>query len=370
MWFVVVIRQGKYDWGCKLLKKSSAVPLLQNNAAHELVHVSDTAPGIRRLRCGARFRYVRFDKKAISVADRNRIAKLAIPPAWNDVWICCDQRGHIQATGRDTRGRKQYRYHSAWMAMQEETKFSSLPDFAGALSRLRKVVDIDMRRRSLCREKVVATVIWLMDRLLLRVGNPDYARDNKSFGVTTLRNRHLRDERGGLRLAFTGKSGKMWSLKLSDKRIARIIRSIQELPGQQLFQYIDGAGDRCPVSSQDINDYLRVTMRSDFTSKHFRTWAATATALELLRCLDLPDSDRAQKQRLNSAIDKVAHMLGNTRTVCRQSYIHPAIPEHWLAGKLGSQIDAAGAIRLVAPELSDAERRTLKWLLFIDAEKS
>ncbi len=367
----MVIRQGKYDWGYPLLKKSSAVPQLKNAATQDgLLHVSDTAPGIRRLRCGSGFRYVRFDKKAISAADRNRIAKLAIPPAWSDVWICCDQRGHIQATGRDARGRKQYRYHSAWMAMQEETKFSSLLDFARALSRLRKALDADMQRRSLCREKVIATVIWLMDRLLLRVGNPDYARDNKSFGVTTLRNRHLRDDGKELRLVFTGKSGKMWSLKLSDKRVARIVRSIQELPGQQLFQYIDEAGDRCPVSSQDINDYLRVTMRTDFTSKHFRTWAATATALELLRCLDLPDSDRVQKERLNSEIDKVAHLLGNTRAICRKSYIHPAIPEYWLAGKLGSQIDAAGAIRLVAPELSDAERRTLKWLLFIEAEKS
>ncbi len=349
-----------------MLKKYSAVPSLENEAAQDkLLHVSDTAPGIRRQRCGAGFRYVQFDKKAISVADRNRIAKLAIPPAWSDVWICCDQRGHIQATGRDTRGRKQYRYHPAWMAMQEETKFSNLPDFARALSRLRKALDADMQRRSLCREKVVATVIWLMDRLLLRVGNPDYARDNKSFGVTTLRNRHLRDDGSGLRLVFTGKSGKMWTLKLSDKRIARIVRSIQELPGQQLFQYIDEAGDRCPVSSQDINDYLRMAMRSDFTSKHFRTWAATATALELLRCLDLPESDRAQKQRLNSEIDKVAHLLGNTREVCRRSYIHPAIPEHWLTGKLASEINAAGAIRLAAPELSDAERCTLKWLLFI-----
>ncbi len=366
----MVIRQGKYNWGCQLLKKSSAVPLLQNDTAHGLLHVNDTAPGIRRLRCGNGFRYVRFDKKAISAADQNRIAKLAIPPAWSDVWICCDRRGHIQATGRDRRGRKQYRYHLAWMAMQEETKFSSLPDFARALSRLRKTIDADMQRRSLCREKVVATVIWLMDRLLLRVGNPDYARDNKSFGVTTLRNRHLRDDGRGLRLVFTGKSGKMWSLKLSDKRIARIVRSIQELPGQQLFQYIDEEDDRCPVSSQDINDYLRVTMQSDFTSKHFRTWAATATALEALQCLDLPDSDRAKKQMLNSEIDKVAHRLGNTRAVCRKSYIHPGIPEHWLAGKLASEVDAAETIRLVAPELSEAERRTLKWLLFIEAEKS
>lgn len=332
----------------------------------KLLHVSDATPGIRRLGCGKGFRYVRFDKRAITTTDRDRIVMLAIPPAWRDVWICCDEQGHIQATGRDRRGRKQYRYHAAWMAMQEETKFSSLPDFGRALSRLRKTVDADMRRRSLCREKVIATVIWLMDRLLLRVGNPDYARNNKSFGVTTLRNRHLRDDGNGLRLVFTGKSGKVWSLKLSDKRIVRIIRSLQELPGQQLFQYIDEEGRRCSVTSQDINDYLRTAMQSDFTSKHFRTWAATATALEALWCLDLPDSDRARMQMLNCEIDKVAYLLGNTRAVCWTSYIHPAIPEHWLAGKLSGEVDAAAAIRLVAPELSEAERRTLKWLYFIE----
>ena len=335
-------------------------------ARNGLLHISDAAPGIKRLRCGTGFRYVRFDRKTITDADRDRIVRLAIPPAWTDVWICCDERGHIQATGRDARGRKQYRYHPSWMAMQDETKFSSLPDFARALSRLRKAVDADMRRRSLCREKVVATVIWLMDRLLLRVGNPDYARSNNSFGATTLRNRHLRDDGTGLRLVFTGKSGKMWSLKLSDKRIARIVRSIQELPGQQLFQYVDDAGNRCPVTSQDINDYLRTIMQADFTSKHFRTWAATAAALEALCCIELPDSESGKKRTLNGEIDKVAQRLGNTRAVCRQSYIHPAVPEHWLAGGLASEVEAASAIRLMAPELNSAERRTLKWLLSLE----
>lgn len=351
-----------------LLEKHSAVHQVENNVAQaNLRHISDAAPGIRRLRCGRGFRYVRFDKSAITAADRARIAALAIPPAWQDVWICPDERGHIQATGRDARGRKQYRYHPAWMAMQEETKFSSLPGFARALSRLRAAVDADMRRRSLCREKVVATAIWLMDRLLLRVGNPDYARNNKSYGVTTLRNRHLREDAAGMRFVFTGKSGKMWNLKLSDSRIIRIIRSIQELPGQQLFQYIDKEGCRCPVSSQDINDYLRTVMKSDFTSKHFRTWAATAFALEMLRCREVPESDRGKNRVLNEEIDKVAHLLGNTRAVCRKSYIHPAIVEHWLEGKLAAETEAAGAVRVVAPELNDAERRTLKWLLFIEA---
>ena len=334
----------------------------------ELVHVSDAEPGIRRVRCGKGFRYVRSNGQAISTADKARIAALAIPPAWEQVWICCDKRGHLQATGRDARGRKQYRYHPDWMAMQEETKFSSLTDFARALSRLRQAVEMDMRRRTLGREKVAATVVWLMDRLLIRVGNTDYARDNKSFGVTTLRNRHLKMDGTRLRLVFTGKSGKMWSLGIADKRIARIVRSIQELPGQQLFQYIDDEGQRRPVTSQDINGYLRTVMKADFTTKHFRTWAATASALEALRQIEPPSNEAARRKILNGEIDKVARVLGNTRAVCRSSYIHPTVLKHWLDGRLAGEVADASALRVIAPELNEAERRTLKWLSFMEGK--
>lgn len=333
----------------------------------ELVHVSDTDPGIRRLPWGRGFRYVRSDGEPVTADDRQRIQMLAIPPAWQDVWICADKRGHLQATGRDARGRKQYRYHPVWMAMQGETKFSSLAQFARSLSPLRQAVETDLRRRTLCREKVRATVIWLMDRRLVRIGNSTYARDNKSFGVTTLRSRHLKIDGGQPRLVFTGKSGKMWSLSIDDKRISRIIRSIHELPGQHLFQYTDEDGHRRPISSQDVNEYLREAMKADFTSKHFRTWAATAMALNALSTISPPSSDAAQRRILNAEIDKVAHALGNTRAVCRGSYIHPAIFEHWAAGSLTDEVQAASTLRVIAPKLTQAERRTLKWLTYLDA---
>lgn len=334
----------------------------------ELVHVSDTDHGIRRLPWGKGFRYVGSDDGPIAAEDRQRIRLLAIPPAWTDVWICCDRRGHLQATGRDARERKQYRYHPVWMSMQGETKFSTLAQFARSLSPLRQAIENDLRRRTLCREKVRATVIWLMDRRLIRVGNPDYARDNKSFGVTTLRSRHLKMEGGEPRLVFTGKSGKTWSLSIDDKRISRIIRSVHELPGQHLFQYTDEDGHRRPITSQDINEYLREAMKADFTSKHFRTWAATAVALDALSTISPPSSDAARRRILNGEIDKVAQALGNTRAVCRSSYIHPAIFEHWAAGSLTKQVEAAASLRVIAPKLSDAERRTLKWLSYLDAQ--
>lgn len=330
---------------------------------HRLIHVNDADPGLKRIRCGTGFRYVDCHRHAVSVTEKARIAALAIPPAWNDVWICPDQHGHIQATGRDARGRKQYIYHPEWMTQRAQSKFSSLQDFGQKLSGLRQKIDADMRRRYLGREKVVATVIWMMDRLLLRVGNPGYARENKSFGITTLRNRHVKNDGAGLRLVFTGKSGKSWNLKLSDRRIARIVRSVQELPGQQLFQYIDEEGNRRAVCSQDINDYLQDAMGAEFTSKHFRTWAATAEAVEALCSTKLPQSEAARKRALNQVIDQIALALGNTRAVCRSAYIHPGVIEHWKQGTLAGEVEAAGGRRLVAPRLSKAERETLKWLI-------
>lgn len=331
--------------------------------SHRLIHVNDTEPGLRRIRCGTGFRYVDCHRHAVSATEKARIAALAIPPAWDDVWICLDQHGHIQATGRDARGRKQYIYHPEWTAERGQSKFSSLLAFGQKLSGLRQKIDIDMRRRSLGREKVVSTVIWMMDRLLLRVGNPNYARENNSFGITTLRNRHVKNDGAGLRLVFTGKSGKSWNLKLSDRRIARIVRSVQELPGQQLFQYNDDEGTRRAVCSQDINHYLQDAMGAEFTSKHFRTWAATAEAVKALCSTELPESEAARKRVLNQVIDGIAQSLGNTRAVCRSGYIHPGVIEHWEQGTLAGEVEAAGANRLVAPRLSKAERNTLKWLV-------
>ncbi|MDQ2632441.1 MAG: DNA topoisomerase IB, partial [Pseudomonadota bacterium] len=242
-----------------------------------LVYVSDAEPGIRRKRAGKGFSFVTSSGKP--VADRRtlaRILSLVIPPAWTDVWICADADGHIQATGRDQRGRKQYRYHPRWSENRDEAKYSSLADFARALPKIRERIDADLRRRELPRERVVASVVWLLDNTMIRVGNAAYARDNRSFGLTTLKTRHVEVEGAKLRFAFKGKSGKEWKLKLVDRRMAKIMRSIQELPGQHLFQYINGGGVRRPVTSQDVNDYIREAGGgADFSSKHFRTWGGT-----------------------------------------------------------------------------------------------
>ncbi len=364
----MLMREPTAPLGCyltdKITTEKSGIALAKKSTVRSrLIHTSDAEPGLKRIRCGKGFRCVDSQKRAVSAANKARIAALSIPPAWKDVWICQSEYGHIQATGRDARDRKQYIYHPDWMKRRDDSKFSGLHYFGSDLSQLREKIDADMRRRSFCREKVVATIIWLMDRLLLRVGNSAYARANKSFGVTTLCNRHVKDEGASLRLVFTGKSGQNWNLKLSDRRITRIVRSIQELPGQHLFQYVNDEGSYHPVSSQDINDYLQDVMKSEFTSKHFRTWAATVGALDAFQSMELPDSEAAKKRALNQVIDKIAQALGNTRAVCRSAYIHPNVIEHWLEGVLASEIEAVASNRLVAPRLSKAERNTLKWLI-------
>ncbi|MDI6025379.1 DNA topoisomerase IB [Corticibacterium sp. UT-5YL-CI-8] len=334
-------------------------------AVGDLNHSTDTEPGIRRLRSGRGFRYEAPGKKAVPEKDMARIRALVIPPAWTDVWICADEKGHIQATGRDERGRKQYRYHSMWTACRGETKFSSLVDFARTLSPLRERVEADMRKRGLGRDTVTATVVWLLDNMLIRIGNSAYARDNKSFGLTTLRNRHVKAEGNSIKFIFTGKSGKQWNVGIADRRIARIIRSVQELPGQQLFQYVDDEGVRRPVTSQDVNAYVREATGAAFTSKHFRTWGGTVYALDGLRRTELPETKTAAKRVLNAEIDKVASLLGNTRAVCRSCYIHPKVFESWLDNTLQEQIHASSSVRIVAPGLDDDERMTLKWLVAV-----
>ena len=244
----------------------------QRRKRRRLRYVSDAEPGIRRKSSDKGFAYVRPDGKPVSDKETlARIAAVVIPPAWTDVWICPDSDGHIQATGRDLRGRKQYRYHQRWSESRDGVKYSSLVAFARSLPAIRARIDSDLRKRELPRERVVASVIWLLDNTMIRVGNAVYARDNKSFGLTTLRSRHVTVEGAKLRFTFKGKSGKEWKLKLIDQRMARIVRSIQELPGQHLFQYIGEDGERRVVRSQDVNAYLREA-GTDFSSKHFRTW--------------------------------------------------------------------------------------------------
>jgi DNA topoisomerase-1 len=329
-----------------------------------LLHVSDEEPGIRRRRSGKGFSY--RDAAGKPVADAkilDRIKYLAIPPAWTDVWIAPSEKGHLQATGRDVKGRKQYRYHERWSLCRDEAKFSSLAAFADALPALRTQVDADLRRRSLPREKVVASIVWLLDNTMIRVGNAAYARDNKSFGLTTLKNRHVEVEGSRLRFAFKGKSNKEWRIQLVDRRMARIVRLVQELPGQQLFQYVDAEGERRKLGSQDINDYIREACGQDFTSKHFRTWGGTIHAASLFAQTPVPEAVATRKRIMNSVIDVVAARLGNTRAVCRSCYIHPRVLEGWSEGRLAGELSQARRSRRKVPEGLDEEEAIVRnWL--------
>ena len=301
--------------------------------ASGLAFSTDEDDGWHRRKRGSGFAYADTHGNKPGDKDLSRIKALVIPPAWTNVWICKDERGHIQATGRDQRGRKQYRYHSEWTDHRSTTKFDTLVAFSKVLPGLRAQVQSDLRRRSFTYERVVASVVWLLDNSLIRVGNPAYARDNKSFGLTTLRNRHVEITGAKLHFRFKGKSGKQWRLELADRRIANIIKSLQDIPGQHLFQYEDADG-RCAITSRDVNDYIASFASPDFTSKHFRTWAATVRAFGLFSEAAVPESQAAQKRMLNQIFDQVASRLGNTRAVCRQCYVHPAVPETWLTGTL------------------------------------
>ncbi|MDR7034720.1 DNA topoisomerase IB [Mesorhizobium sp. BE184] len=328
-----------------------------------LTYVSDTEPGIRRKGSPKRFYYVDARGKHLGEGrDLKRIRALAIPPAWSDVWISPSANGHIQATGRDLRGRKQYRYHADWAAERDGAKFSSLVAFAEALPALRERIDADLRRHGLPLERVVASVVWLLENSMIRVGNAAYARDNKSFGLTTLRDRHVDITGSSLRFSFKGKSGQEWKLKLTDRRIAGVVRGAQDLPGQKLFQYLDEDGQRRPVRSDDVNRYIREAAGEAFSSKHFRTWGGTINAAKLFAQTELPESEAQRKRVVNAVIDKVAERLGNTRTVCRQCYIHPAVIESWLEGRLLDEMTAANKRKRAIAGLDEEETLVLNWL--------
>lgn len=329
-----------------------------------LLHVTDEEPGIRRKRAGKGFTYVDAQGRRVTDPETlDRIRMIVIPPAWTDVWICADPDGHIQATGRDLRGRKQYRYHERWSLCRDEVKYGSLVAFAAALPKLRTQVDADLRRRSLAFERVAAAVVWLLDNTMIRVGNPAYARDNQSFGLTTLRRKHVEVEGSALRFAFKGKSGKEWRLKLVDRRMARVMRTIQDLPGQHLFQYVDEDGSRRMIRSQDVNDYIREASGAEFSSKHFRTWGGTVLAASVLAGVELPETKAATQRALNAAIDAVSGRLGNTRTVCRNCYIHPLVFEAWEAGTLADDLAAARrSFRKIPDGLDEEELTVMRWL--------
>ncbi len=338
--------------------------LAEAAARAELAYVSDLEPGYRRRPAGRGFSYLAPDGSKLADPDvLAHIRRLAIPPAWTDVWICPDPAGHIQATGRDVRGRKQYRYHPAWTACRNEAKFTSLAEFARLLPRLRQQVDRDLSLRGLPRERVVATVIRLLDNTLIRVGNDVYARENRSFGLTTLKTRHVEVSGASLRFTFRGKSGREWRLKHTDRRVAAVARAVQELPGQRLFQYLDGDGSRGEIRSQDVNEYIRAAIGAEFTSKHFRTWGATVAAALELSALDLPPTRREQAMALNQVMDKVARRLRNTRAICRRCYVHPVVVEAYEDGRLAPELRALRR-RLPRPlkGLAEDESLVLRWL--------
>lgn len=299
-----------------------------------LVYVSDEDRGIRRERKGDGWEYFKpGGDKVTDEATLERIRKLAIPPAYTDVWICTRANGHLQATGRDARGRKQYRYHPQFREARETNKYEHMMEFARALPAIRAKLAEHMALRGLPREKVLATVVHLLETTLIRVGNDDYARENKSYGLTTLRNPHVKVDGSELRFQFKGKSGKQWRLQLKDRRIARIIRACQDLPGQRLFQYQDGDQLR-EVTSADVNAYLKEITGRDITAKDFRTWAGTVMAALALREFEAFDTQATQKKNLKAAIERVAARLGNTPTICRKCYIHPEVLNAYVEGSL------------------------------------
>ena len=326
-----------------------------------LIYVSDADPGIRRIREGEQFVYIGPDQRRVSQArELERIARLAIPPAYEDVWICVHPRGHLQATGRDARRRKQYRYHPEWRSIRDGAKFGRMVQFGDALPRLRARLKRDLARPALPREKVLAVVVTLLDATRIRVGNAEYAKANGSYGLTTLRNRHVQFIRAGrLRFRFRGKGGAEHEVVVDDERLVRIVRRCQQLPGQRLFQYVDDAATRRPIDSDQVNQYLKDAMGADFTAKDFRTWAATVRAITLMAAMPLPDSpsERALNACIAATVKAVAAELRNTPAVCRKSYINPGVFEAWKSGELH---DAIGAKLASAPR--KAERMALAFL--------
>ena len=305
-----------------------------------LRYVSDEARGIARRRAGSGFVYTTADGKLIrDAAEIRRIKSLAIPPAWSAVWICAQPNGHLQATGRDAKGRKQHRYHPRWREVRDQTKYEKLPAFAKQLPAIRRQVEKDLALAGLPRRKVLATVVRLLESGMIRVGNEEYARQNGSFGLATLRTRHVNVSGPRIRFEFRGKSGVRHAFDLSDRRLAKIIQRCQELPGHELFQYVDENGERCAIGSADVNDYLRAVAGDNFSSKDFRTWAGTVLAAKTLLELDRAGAKKT-KRNITRALEGVAKQLGNTVAVCRKCYVHPAVFAAYHNGVLGETFKA------------------------------
>jgi DNA topoisomerase I len=307
-----------------------------------LRYVTDGVAGITRKKTGSGWTY--FAPNGVRIRDpgkRKRLNSLAIPPAWTDVWICPDPDGHIQATARDARGRKQYRYHASYREARDRSKFRHMLDFSEVLPRIRDRIERDLRAEDLSRRQILATVIRLLDKTLIRVGNDEYARENRSFGLTTLRRRHVEVSGQSMRFSFRGKSGVEHNVSITDGRLARIIQRCQDLPGIELFQYLDAFGKRQAITSDDINEHLRDITGRDITAKDFRTWGGTMHAAVALRVIGPAASRREADRNIVRAMDIVSERLGNTRAVCRKYYVHPALIDAYLRGKT---VREAGAL--------------------------
>lgn len=299
-----------------------------------LRYVSDREAGIRRKRVKDGFKFIPPKGYKISHNDKVRIKRLALPPAWEDVWITTKDNGHLQATGRDARGRKQYRYHSDWRATRDETKYGRMIAFGKALPKIRARVSRDLQRKGLPREKVLATVVRLLETTLIRVGNDEYARTNHSYGLTTMRNKHVSIRGATVTFTFRGKSGKHHQIDVENKRLAQIVRRCRDLPGYEIFAYVDENGKAVDVTSSDVNAYLREVTHEDFTAKDFRTWAGTVLAAKALQEFEKFTSQKEAKRNMILAIEAVARMLGNTPAICRRCYVHPVVLDTYLDGSL------------------------------------
>jgi DNA topoisomerase-1 len=345
-----------------------AMPRPHHSARHAgLVYGTGAEPGITRRRSGAGFVYRMPNGRPVAQAMRKRIDSLAIPPAWTDVWIAVNPRLHLQATGRDARGRKQYRYHPHWSSVRDDAKYSHMLDFGRRLPRIRARVLVDLRSRPLSRPWVLATVVRLLDSAMLRIGNREYEKHNCSYGLTTLRDRHVKVARGVLQFRFRGKSGVMHSIDIADRRLADAVRRCQDLPGQQLFQYVDDGGQQRALTSQEVNAYIREAGGGEFTAKDFRTWAGTLLAAQTLASEAAEQTATGRKRQIVRALDEVAARLGNTRAVCRKCYVHPAV----LASYLG---DGRACVRAAAGNgpraRACAERALLRFLAKVEGART
>src|SRR5438132_12682178 len=347
----------------KIIEAGLATDSVEAAEEAGLQYVSDDRPGYARRAKNGEFEY--FDTQGKRIRDEQRLLRikpLAIQPAWTDVWICSLPAGHIQATGRDARRRKQYRYHERWRELRDENKFGQLADFANALPKIRRRVTRDMRLPGLPREKVLATVVRLLERTFIRIGNEEYARANKSFGLTTMKDRHVKMKGPRLRFRFRGKSGRQHEVDITDRRIAKIVSKCQDLPGQALFQYVSDEGEVRDITSQDVNDYLRQITNENFTAKDFRTWAGTVLATIALNAQGEFETKKQAKTNVKTAICAVAELLGNTPAICRKCYVHPAIIEVYLNG-----VQIPGLTEAMQPpervDLRAVEAAVLKFLL-------